>query len=91
MANSKFILTDSGGIQEEATVLGIPCITMRNNTERPVTVEQGTNILVSTDKSKIIQAANNLIKGATFKPKIPPLWDGKAAKRIVEIIIKNVG
>ena len=89
MINSKFVLTDSGGIQEETTVLGIPCITMRNNTERPVTVEQGTNILVSTNKSKIIHAANNLIKGTAFKPKIPQFWDGKAAKRIVEIILKN--
>lgn len=89
MINSKFVLTDSGGIQEETTVLGVPCITMRNNTERPVTVSQGTNILVSTDKAKIIQAANKLLNGASFKPKIPPLWDGKAAKRIVWIIIKN--
>ena len=89
MSNSKFIMTDSGGIQEETTVLGIPCITMRNNTERPVTVERGTNILVSTDRIKILEAANNILKGATFKAKIPPLWDGKAAKRIVQVILKN--
>ena len=89
MINSKFVLTDSGGIQEETTVLGIPCITMRNNTERPVTVERGTNILVSTDRIKILEAANNILKGATFKAKIPPLWDGKAAKRIVQVILKN--
>ena len=90
MINSRFVLTDSGGIQEETTVLGIPCITMRNNTERPVTVEQGTNILVSTKKTKIIQAANNLIKKVSFKPKIPPLWDGKAAQRIVSILLKSI-
>lgn len=89
MSNSRFVLTDSGGIQEETTILGIPCITMRNNTERPVTVEQGTNVLVSTDKSKIVEAGNKLIKGIIFKAKIPRFWDGKAAKRIVDIIIRD--
>ncbi|MBI4451979.1 UDP-N-acetylglucosamine 2-epimerase (non-hydrolyzing) [Candidatus Woesearchaeota archaeon] len=89
MINSKFVITDSGGIQEETTVLGIPCITMRNNTERPVTASQGTNILVSTDKANIIEAADKLVKGASFKPKMPQFWDGKAAKRIVEVILKN--
>ena len=89
MSNSRFVLTDSGGIQEETTVLGIPCITMRNNTERPITVGQGTNVLVSTDKSKIIEASNKLLKGPVFKAKIPQFWDGKAAKRIVGIILKD--
>ena len=89
MANSRFVLTDSGGIQEETTVLGVPCITIRNNTERPATVKQGTNILVSTDKARIIKACNNLIKGAAVKGKIPQFWDGKAAQRIVGIILKN--
>ena len=67
MSNSRFVLTDSGGIQEETTVLGVPCITMRNNTERPITVEQGTNMLVSTDRDKIIGASNKLLKGTPFK------------------------
>lgn len=89
MSNSKFVLTDSGGIQEETTVLGIPCITMRKNTERPITVEQGTNLLVSTNKSKIIEAGNKLLKGTDFKAEIPRFWDGKAAKRIVDIILKD--
>ena len=89
MSNSRFVLTDSGGIQEETTVLGVPCITMRNNTERPVTVEQGTNALVSTDKAKIVETANRLLEGVRFKARIPQFWDGKAAKRIVEVIIKN--
>ncbi|MBI2655709.1 UDP-N-acetylglucosamine 2-epimerase (non-hydrolyzing) [Candidatus Woesearchaeota archaeon] len=89
MSNSRFVLTDSGGIQEETTVLGIPCITLRNNTERPVTVEHGTNVLVSTDKAKITEASNKLLKGTNFKAKIPRFWDGKAAKRIVDIIIKD--
>jgi len=89
MGNSKFVITDSGGIQEETTVLGVPCITMRNNTERPVTVEQGTNVLVSTDKRKIAEASNKLINGSNFKSKTPQFWDGKAAKRIIDILIKN--
>lgn len=86
MSNSKFVMTDSGGIQEEATVLGIPCITLRNNTERPVTAEQGTNLLISTDKNNVIEAANKIIKGIDVKGRIPKLWDGKAAERIVDVI-----
>ena len=89
MSNSRFVLTDSGGIQEETTVLGVACITMRNNTERPVTVKEGTNVLVSTDKGKIIEASNKLIKGANFKAKIPKFWDGKASERIVKVILNN--
>ena len=89
MSNSKFVITDSGGIQEETTILNVPCITMRNNTERPVTVKQGTNMLVSTDKSKIIKACNKIIEGAGVKGRIPKFWDGKAAKRIVESILKT--
>ena len=88
MINSRFVLTDSGGIQEETTVLGIPCITMRNSTERPVTMDQGTNVLVSTDKAKIIKAAFRLIDEPGIKAKVPPLWDGKASKRIVDVILK---
>ena len=89
MSNSKLVLTDSGGIQEETTVLGVPCITMRNSTERPVTVEQGTNMLVSTDKNKIIEAAGKILNGVNLKGRIPKLWDGKAAKRIVEILVNR--
>jgi len=89
MDNSKFVLTDSGGIQEETTVLGVPCITLRNNTERPVTIEQGTNLLVSTNKNKIVQAVDKIIGGVNIKGKIPELWDGKAAARIVKIL-KNI-
>ena len=88
MANSKFVLTDSGGIQEETTMLGIPCITLRDNTERPVTVEQGTNIAVSTDKKKIIRACDSILNGAGAKAKVPKLWDGKSAQRIVDILVK---
>src|SRR3989344_3134946 len=85
MANSKLVLTDSGGIQEETTVLGIPCITLRKNTERPVTAEQGTNLLVSTDKEKVVSKAMEVIENKIkLKNKIPELWDGRAAERIVK-------
>ncbi|MEK6943368.1 MAG: UDP-N-acetylglucosamine 2-epimerase (non-hydrolyzing) [Nanoarchaeota archaeon] len=87
MSNSRFVLTDSGGIQEETTVLRIPCITMRNSTERPVTVSQGTNLLVSTDSKKVISKSLEIISGKIkVKNKIPKLWDGKATERIVSII-----
>jgi len=88
MANSKLVLTDSGGIQEETTVLSVPCITLRENTERPVTVEQGTNLLVSTDKDKIVQKSMEVIDDKiNIKNKIPELWDGKAAERIVKVLV----
>jgi len=88
MSNSKFVLTDSGGIQEETTVLGIPCITLRNNTERPVTVEQGTNLLVSIDKSKVIEKSLAIIDNKIkLQAKIPDLWDGKAAERIADVLV----
>jgi len=90
MDNSKFVLTDSGGIQEETTVLNVPCITLRDNTERPVTVEQGTNLLVSTNKDKIIEKFIDVINNKiSIKNKIPELWDGKAAQRIVGVLLKN--
>lgn len=90
MSNSKFVITDSGGIQEETTVLGVPCITLRDNTERPVTVEEGTNMLVSTDKDKIIEASKKIINGTDVKGKMPKLWDGKAAERIANILLKSI-
>lgn len=91
MDSSKFVLTDSGGIQEETTVLGIPCITLRNNTERPVTVEQGTNMLVSTKKDEIIKAADKIIKGTSVRIRVPKFWDGRAAERIVKILLEKSG
>ena len=90
MDNSKLVLTDSGGIQEETTVLGVPCITLRNNTERPVTLEHGTNMAVSTDRGKIINAFEKAVKGVNFKAKTPKFWDGSAAKRIVAIILDKL-
>lgn len=90
MDNSMIVFTDSGGIQEETTILGIPCITLRDNTERPVTMEQGTNILVSTDKAKVLAKSREVIEGRIkIKKTIPELWDGKAAERIVKVIMKT--
>ena len=91
MANSKLVLTDSGGIQEETTVLGVPCITLRKNTERPVTVEQGTNLIVSINKDEVVEKSLDVINDMVkIEGKMPELWDGKAAERIVEILLKGV-
>lgn len=87
--NAKMVLTDSGGIQEETTVLGIPCITMRHNTERPITCEVGTNVIVGNDKEKILAAAAEVLNGKKTVGKIPELWDGHAAERIVQFLIEN--
>lgn len=80
------VITDSGGITEETTVMGIPCMTLRNNTERPETVTHGTNELIGTDPSAIKPAMEKLFSGNWKNGEIPPLWDGKTAERIVEII-----
>lgn len=85
-SESRVILTDSGGIQEETTYLGIPCITMRENTERPVTVDVGTNTICGTDPSTILSAMDKAISGHGKKGQIPELWDGHAAGRIVKIL-----
>ena len=84
--DSSIVLTDSGGLQEETTVLGIPCFTLRENTERPITIEKGTNILVGTSKEKIIEEYRKFKAGIRKKGKIPELWDGKTAYRIIEIL-----
>jgi UDP-N-acetylglucosamine 2-epimerase (non-hydrolysing) len=86
MSESKIILTDSGGIQEEATFLGVPCITMRENTERPITTEIGTNILAGTEHENIISIFDKIMESEEFKFQIPPLWDGHTGDRIVKII-----
>lgn len=89
MHNARVLLTDSGGIQEETTYLGIPCITMRENTERPVTMEVGTNVLVGSDTDMIYEEFKKVINGRAKKGSIPPMWDGHAAERIVDIIKKT--
>ncbi len=86
MSNSKLVLTDSGGLQEETTALKIPCLTLRENTERPITIDMGTNILVGTNPEKIKNTAFEVLGKKDFAKdaKIPPLWDGKTAERICE-------
>lgn len=86
MVNASFVLTDSGGIQEETTVLSIPCLTLRTNTERPSTVDIGTNILVGMDPDKIRRHSFDILDGKIKRGTVPPLWDGKAATRIVEVL-----
>ena len=91
MANAKLVLTDSGGIQEETTVLGVSCVTIRENTERPITVKMGTNIVAGTKKENIINTAlSQLNKLNNASNPIPPLWDGQAAKRIVDILVEKL-
>lgn len=82
----RFVLTDSGGIQEETTFLKIPCLTMRENTERPITLESGTNYLVGRNKSVILNLLGNILRGRLKRSRIPKLWDGKSAARIVTVL-----
>jgi UDP-N-acetylglucosamine 2-epimerase (non-hydrolysing) len=80
------VITDSGGIQEETTYLGVPCLTVRENTERPITIDLGTNLLVGRDIKKISETANAIISGKQKQGSIPPLWDGHAAERIARLL-----
>jgi len=80
------VITDSGGIQEETTYLQVPCLTVRENTERPITVEMGTNVLVGRDSERIRKELERILTGQTKRGQVPPLWDGHAAERIAEII-----
>ena len=82
MAGATVVLTDSGGLQEETTALGVPCLTLRSNTERPITIEQGTNTLVGTDRPAILQAVAEILSGQGKRGRVPELWDGHAADRI---------
>ncbi|HUW81530.1 MAG TPA: UDP-N-acetylglucosamine 2-epimerase (non-hydrolyzing) [Phycisphaerae bacterium] len=86
MSCAKLVLTDSGGIQEETTILKVPCLTLRENTERPITTQIGSNQVVGTDPQRILSAYRNVIDGQWREPQIPPLWDGKAAERIVDVL-----
>ncbi|NOY60640.1 MAG: UDP-N-acetylglucosamine 2-epimerase (non-hydrolyzing) [Calditrichaeota bacterium] len=89
MSESKLLLTDSGGIQEETTYLRVPCLTLRKNTERPVTAEIGTNRLVGMDRKAILKGFEDAMNGYFKDSKIPPLWDGHASERILETLAKQ--
>ena len=84
--NAKAVITDSGGITEETTVMGVPCITLRDSTERPETVTIGTNELIGTDPKALKPTLDKLFAGNWKQGSIPELWDGHAAERIVEIL-----
>jgi UDP-N-acetylglucosamine 2-epimerase (non-hydrolysing) len=87
MANARCVLTDSGGIQEETTALGIPCLTLRDNTERPITVSRGTNRIVGTEPDEIYRNWRLIAEGDWPRGELPELWDGKAAGRIVRVLV----
>jgi UDP-N-acetylglucosamine 2-epimerase (non-hydrolysing) len=86
MSHAQLVLTDSGGIQEETTALGVPCLTLRENTERPITIQQGTNTLVGRDKTAIVRLGRETLANPSSPTKRPDLWDGRAAERIVSIL-----
>lgn len=86
MARARYVLTDSGGIQEETTILNVPCLTLRKNTERPVTISSGTNVLVGNDANKISDAVSSILKGHIRAGTPPPFWDGKTSTRLVDVI-----
>jgi UDP-N-acetylglucosamine 2-epimerase (non-hydrolysing) len=86
LKNSELVLTDSGGIQEETTYFGVQCVTLRKSTERPITVEIGTNHLAGDDPKEAERISISILNGATIDGKIPEMWDGKTAERIADII-----
>jgi UDP-N-acetylglucosamine 2-epimerase (non-hydrolysing) len=90
LSRARIVLTDSGGIQEETTALGVPCLTLRESTERPVTITQGTNLLVGTDPARIVRAARDVLASKEKVGLVPPLWDGHAAERIVNTLCSIV-
>lgn len=90
MMEARLVLTDSGGIQEETTVLGVPCLTLRENTERPITLEQGSNRLVGSDPATLRAEVRKILDGEARRGRVPDLWDGGAARRIVDILERDL-
>ncbi|MEX1248250.1 MAG: UDP-N-acetylglucosamine 2-epimerase (non-hydrolyzing) [Anaerolineales bacterium] len=90
MINARLVLTDSGGIQEETTVLGVSCLTLRDNTERPITIKQGTNQLVGNKRKGIVDGFHRALDRGSVLSRVPPLWDGKTADRITAILAKAI-
>jgi len=88
--NARLVLTDSGGLQEETSVLGVPCLTLRHNTERPITCSEGTNALVGNEKARILAAAGEVLDRPPGVARVPEKWDGHAAERIVEILARTL-
>ena len=88
--HARLVITDSGGVQEETTVLGVPCLTFRANTERPVTITQGTNRLIGTDPRRIGTEVDTVLQASTSPAQIPPLWDGHAAERIAKVLDRSI-
>ena len=84
MAPATLVLTDSGGLQEETTALGVPCLTMRENTERPITVDEGTNTMVGRDRDAILRGVDDILAGRGKQGRVPEYWDGHAARRIAD-------
>jgi UDP-N-acetylglucosamine 2-epimerase (non-hydrolysing) len=89
--DAALVLTDSGGLQEETTALGVPCVTLRENTERPVTVDEGSNVLAGTDPARMVALAREVLAGGGRRGRRPALWDGRAAERIVEVLADRLG
>ena len=87
-SNAKLVLTDSGGIQEETTAMGVPCLTLRENTERPVTITEGTNTLVGRDPERIWPEVEKILNGKSKAGRLPALWDGHAAERVAAAVEK---
>jgi UDP-N-acetylglucosamine 2-epimerase (non-hydrolysing) len=90
MASARLVLTDSGGIQEETTVLHVPCLTLRHNTERPITREQGTNFVVGTDPKEILQATLRVLNAPPPNNQLPEKWDGQAGERIADVLLAQL-
>lgn len=88
--DARFVMTDSGGVQEETTVLGVPCLTLRDNTERPVTIRHGTNRLAGTDPKNILSHVRRLLHGDVPPKRTPPFWDGRSAERLVRVLQKKL-
>jgi UDP-N-acetylglucosamine 2-epimerase (non-hydrolysing) len=88
--NAKVVITDSGGIQEETTYLGTPCLTLRENTERPITVTLGTNVLIGRDWELLKEKFHEALRSDHKQKGLPPLWDGRASERIAEILTRQV-
>ena len=90
-SEATLVITDSGGVQEETTALGVPCLTVRENTERPITISEGTNLLVGLNGSRLVQEARKILRGEGKKGQVPTLWDGHASARIVRTLLDQVG